>query len=94
VWWCGIIQRPRHTSRRSQKVIKFLENCGEPNLQFLVRPKTIRRALRVLDVSGDGEIDIDEWRVRQRLFPRATIHSAPNAGRRPSTAASRSASKI
>ena len=68
VWWCGIIQRPRHTSRRSQKVIKFLENCGEPNLQFLVRPKTIRRALRVLDVSGDGEIDIDEWRVTQRLF--------------------------
>ena len=70
---------PRHTSRRSQKVIKFLENCGEPNLQFLVRPKTIRRALRVLDVSGDGEIDIDEWRVARRPFPRVTIHSAPNA---------------
>ena len=52
----------------AQKVIKFLETCGEPNLQFLVRPKTIRRALRVLDVSGDGEIDIDEWRVMQRLF--------------------------
>ena len=52
----------------NKKVIKFLENCGEPNLQFLVRPKTIRRALRVLDVSGDGEIDIDEWRVMQRLF--------------------------
>ncbi len=52
----------------NKKVIKFLENCGEPNLQFLVRPKTIRRALRVLDVSGDGEIDIDEWRVAQRLF--------------------------
>ena len=49
-------------------MIKFLENCGEPNLQFLVRPKTIRRALRVLDVSGDGEIDIDEWRVAPRLF--------------------------
>ena len=52
----------------NKKVIKFLETCGEPNLQFLVRPKTIRRALRVLDVSGDGEIDIDEWRVTQRLF--------------------------
>ena len=52
----------------NKKVIKFLETCGEPNLQFLVRPKTIRRALRVLDVSGDGEIDIDEWRVMQRLF--------------------------
>ena len=64
----GTTERPRHTSRRSQKVIKFLETCGEPNLQFLVRPKTIRRALRVLDVSGDGEIDIDEWRVMQRLF--------------------------
>ena len=49
-------------------MIKFLETCGEPNLQFLVRPKTIRRALRVLDVSGDGEIDIDEWRVTRRLF--------------------------
>ena len=52
----------------NKKVIKFLENCGEPNLQFLVRPKTIRRALRVLDVSGDGEIDIDGWRVTPRLF--------------------------
>ena len=64
----GKTERPLHTSFPSQKVIKFLETCGEPNLQFLVRPKTIRRALRVLDVSGDGEIDIDEWRVTQRLF--------------------------
>ena len=57
-----------HSVSTDKSVKDFLQNCGEPNLQFLVRPKTIRRALRVLDVSGDGEIDIDEWRVMQRLF--------------------------
>ena len=44
----------------NKKVIKFLETCGEPNLQFLVRPKTIRRALRVLDVSGDGVLSSED----------------------------------
>tara|TARA_B100000519_G_C13891995_1_gene273325 strand:+ start:268 stop:471 length:204 start_codon:yes stop_codon:yes gene_type:complete len=47
-------------------VIKFLETCGEPNLQFLTRPARLKKALEVLDEDGSGEIDIHEWRVARR----------------------------
>ena len=70
VWWCGIIQRPLHTSFPSQKVISFLGSCGEPNLQFLLQPKRLEKALKVLDTSQDGEIDADECTAR-----RLTCHS-------------------
>ncbi|KAH8060909.1 hypothetical protein JL720_13499 [Aureococcus anophagefferens] len=42
-------------------VVKFLKNCGEENLQFLLRPKRLEKALDVLDASNDGELDIGEW---------------------------------
>ncbi|KAH8057470.1 hypothetical protein JL721_9719 [Aureococcus anophagefferens] len=42
-------------------VVKFLKNCGEENLQFLLRPKRLEKALDVLDTSNDGELDIGEW---------------------------------
>ena len=43
-----------------KKVISFLGSCGEPNLQFLLQPKRLEKALKVLDTSQDGEIDADE----------------------------------
>ena len=61
VWWCGIIQRPLHTSFPSQKVIKFLVNCGEPNLQNLLVPSRLEATLAVLDTDRDGHIDAVEW---------------------------------
>ena len=47
----------------AKKVISFLGSCGEPNLQFLLQPKRLEKALKVLDTSQDGEIDADEWCV-------------------------------
>ena len=59
-------ERPRHTSRRSQKVIKFLKTCGEENLQFLLHPPRLQKALEILDTDKSGEVDADEWRVARR----------------------------
>ena len=42
-------------------MIKFLENCGEENLQFLVRPARLRKALEALDTDKSGELDVEEW---------------------------------
>ena len=42
-------------------MIKFLETCGEDNLQFLLHPPRLKKALEVLDTSGDGELDVEEW---------------------------------
>ena len=42
-------------------VVKFLRTCGEENLQFLLQPARLEKALDVLDTSKDGEVDIDEW---------------------------------
>ena len=53
-----------------KKVISFLGSCGEPNLQFLLQPKRLEKALKVLDTSQDGEIDADECTAR-----RLTCHS-------------------
>ena len=52
--------------KEDKEVIKFLETCGEPNLQFLTRPARLKKALEVLDEDGSGEIDIHEWRVARR----------------------------
>ena len=95
--------------KSDKEVIDFLKDCGEENLQFLLEPKRLDRALNALDTSQDGEVDVDEWcvfRVRKirvastawswcRAHPdaiAATAHrSLHHAGRRRSTAASRSA---
>ena len=87
----------------NETVVSFLRTCGEPNLQFLLQPKRLERALKVLDTSNDGEVDVDECtasgvlllirstRVAVR-FSEHPVHSLMCAqGRRRSTAASRSA---
>ena len=54
----------------NETVVSFLRTCGEPNLQFLLQPKRLERALKVLDTSNDGEVDVDECAAR-----RLTSHS-------------------
>ena len=34
---------------------------GEENLQFLLQPARLKKALEALDVDGSGEIDLPEW---------------------------------
>ena len=45
----------------NQKVIKFLVNCGNKNLQYLLVPSRLDKALTEMDTDRDGHIDIDEW---------------------------------
>ena len=52
--------------KTDQEVIRFLTTCGEENLQFLLHPPRLKKALEVLDEDGSGEIDIEEWRVLRR----------------------------
>ena len=47
--------------KSNQKVIKFLVNCGEPNLQNLLVPSRLEATLAVLDTDRDGHIDAMEW---------------------------------
>ena len=59
--------------KSDEEVIKFLRNCGEENLQFLLQPARLKKALEVLDEDGSGEIDIDECAARRlSLFIRST----------------------
>ena len=61
--WCGIVQRPLHTSFPPQEVIKFLTDCGNKNLQHLLVPSRLESALAQMDTDHDGTIDADEWCV-------------------------------
>ena len=45
----------------NQKVIKFLINCGNKNLQYLLVPSRLEAALAAMDTDNDGHVDIDEW---------------------------------
>ena len=47
--------------KNNQKVIKFLVNCGNKNLQYLLIPARLESALATLDTDRDGHIDADEW---------------------------------
>ena len=47
--------------REDRPVIDFLRNCGEENLQFLLQPARLEKALAQLDTDNSGEVDVDEW---------------------------------
>ena len=47
--------------KNNQKVIKFLVNCGNKNLQYLLIPARLESALATLDTDTDGHIDMVEW---------------------------------
>ena len=43
-----------------KEVIHFLSNCGEGNLQFLLHPPRLQKALEILDTDKSGEVDREE----------------------------------
>ena len=49
-----------HSVSTDKSVKDFLQNCGEPNLQFLLVPARLEASLEALDTSKDGELDMDE----------------------------------
>jgi hypothetical protein len=58
--------------KNNAEVIKFISNCGDDNLMFLLHPPRLKKALHFLDTDQSGEIDKEEWRVTRRpphVFP-------------------------
>ena len=51
--------------RGNKKVINFLVNCGNKNLQYLLVPARLEAALAAMDTDNDGHVDIDEWCVSE-----------------------------
>ena len=47
--------------KNDKKVLKFLCNCGNQNLQYLLVPSRLDKALAEMDTDRDGSIDADEW---------------------------------
>ena len=78
---CGTTERPLHISRRSQEVITFLNDCGNPNLQYLLVPARLEAALEALDTDRSGEIDAMEWYGARRpvLRLRRAIDATPES---------------
>ena len=46
-------------------MIRFLVNCGNPNLQYLLVPARLESALQQMDTDRDGHIDEGEWCVSE-----------------------------
>ena len=78
-----------YTSFPSQEVITFLNDCGNPNLQYLLVPARLEAALEALDTDRSGEIDAMEWeaaietalkaKLEQRRVEREQAQSANRA---------------
>ena len=49
--------------KSDEEVKDFLQNCGEENLQFLLKPKRLDHALQQLDTDNSGEVDVEECTV-------------------------------
>ena len=54
--------------KNDAEVVKFISNCGDDNLMFLLHPPRLKKALTFLDTDQSGEIDKEEWCVRRRPF--------------------------
>ena len=66
--------------KNDAEVIDFLKNCGEENLQFLLHPPRLKKALAVLDEDKSGEIDVEECAARRLTYirtPRVELSEAP-----------------
>ena len=89
--------------RADKKVINFLTDCGNKNLQYLLVPSRLEAALAAMDTDNDGSIDCDEWCVlesetlgclwRRSTSPahRSTFRAGRSASRRRSRTSSNSA---
>ncbi len=85
----GTTERPLHASFPPQEVITFLNDCGNPNLQYLLVPARLEAALEALDTDRSGEIDAMEWeaaietalkaKLEQRRVEREQAQSANRA---------------
>ena len=64
--------------KSDQEVITFLTTCGEENLQFLLHPPRLQKALEILDTDKSGEVDADEWRVARRPLHVVRSPSTPS----------------
>ena len=47
--------------KNDAEVVKFISNCGDDNLMFLLHPPRLKKALHFLDTDQSGEIDKEEW---------------------------------
>ena len=65
--------------KNDKKVIKFLCNCGNQNLQYLLVPSRLDKALAEMDTDRDGHIDATEWRGAARHELRADRAPADDA---------------
>ena len=86
--------------RADKKVINFLTDCGNKNLQYLLVPSRLEAALAAMDTDHDGSIDADEWcasesaplgRLRTSPAHRSTFRAGRSASRRRSRTSSSSA---
>ena len=90
--------------RADKKVINFLTDCGNKNLQYLLVPSRLEAALAAMDTDNDGSIDCDEWCVSESaawgclrrgdgvlVAHRSTFRAGRSASRRRSRTSSSSA---
>ena len=59
--------------KSDEEVKDFLQNCGEENLQFLLKPKRLDHALQQLDTDNSGEVDVEECTVLCLTYIRRTF---------------------
>ena len=67
--------------KKDEEVIKFLTTCGDENLEFLLHPPRLQKALEILDTDKSGELDVDECTARCRIHPRASRRVCSARGR-------------
>ena len=67
--------------KKDEEVIKFLSTCGDENLEFLLHPPRLQKALEILDTDKSGELDVDECTARCRIHPRASRRVCSARGR-------------
>ena len=65
--------------REDRPVIDFLRNCGEENLQFLLQPARLEKALDQLDTDNSGEVDVDECTgAASCVYVRCLLYTSPS----------------
>ena len=47
--------------KTNAEVKKFLNDCGDRNLQYLLMPSKLEASLKAIDSDGSGEIELPEW---------------------------------